>query len=227
MSAADTITTRLAAVRDALPEGVKLIAVSKFHPVEAVHEAYDAGQRRFGESHVQELTTKAAALPSDIEWHFIGHLQTNKVKQLVPTVTMIHAVDSLRLLREIDRQAARIGRQSVDCLLEVHIAEEATKYGFSPQDLIDMLDEGAWRAMEHVRLCGLMCMATNTDDSSRIAADFEAVRRLMAEVKARFFARDDAFHELSMGMSHDYLTACAHGTTMVRVGTSIFGERVY
>ncbi len=217
---------RLAAVRSSLPGDVELVAVSKYHPAESIREAYDAGQRVFGESHVQELQAKRVALPSDIVWHFIGHLQTNKVKYIVPYVALIHAVDSLRLLREIDRQAARVGRV-VPCLLELHLAAEATKYGFAPDEARRFLLSGEWRDYPHVQLRGLMCMASHTDDADRIRHDFGRAYELFSEVKARCFADDEAFALRSWGMSDDYPLAVEEGSNMVRVGSKIFGQRDY
>ena len=209
-----------------LPQGVRLVAVSKFHPCEQILEAYACGQRIFGESHEQEIRQKHQQLPADIEWHFIGHLQTNKVKYIVPYISMIEAVDSLRLLREIEKQAARCGR-CIRVLLELHIAAEATKYGLTPDALRQLLDEGEWRQMKHVRICGLMMMASLTDDQEQIAREFQQAADLFDEVKARWFADDDAFCERSWGMSDDYPIALRHGSTMVRIGTTIFGPRVY
>lgn len=213
-------------VRASLPEGVKLVAVSKFHPTEYLRAAYDEGQRVFGESQVQELSRKVTELPDDIEWHFIGHLQTNKVKYIAPYISMIDAVDSLRLLREIEKQAAKHDR-AIDVLLELHIAEEETKYGFSLDDCRTFLEEGEWRTLSHVRICGLMTMASNVDDSARIADEFDVANRFFQEVKQRYFPDDDAFRERSWGMSHDFPIAVRHGSTMVRIGTAIFGPRVY
>ena len=209
-----------------LPEGVRLVAVSKFHPAEQIMAAYEAGQRVFGESREQELRTKHDELPADIEWHFIGHLQTNKVKQIVPYVSMIDAVDSLHLLREIEKQAAKCGR-TVDVLLELHIAGEATKYGLTLDDCRQLLSDGEWRTMNHVRIRGLMMMATNTDDEERIAQEFQQASDFFDEVKADYFADDPAFCERSWGMSDDYPVALRHRSTMVRVGTAIFGPREY
>lgn len=213
-------------VRTSLPEGVKLVAVSKFHPTEYLRAAYDEGQRVFGESQVQELSRKVTELPGDIEWHFIGHLQTNKVKYIVPYISMIDAVDSLRLLREIEKQAAKHDRV-IDVLLELHIAEEETKYGFSLDDCRTFLEDGEWHALSHVRIRGLMMMASNVDDSARIADEFDVANRFFQEVKQRYFPDDDAFRERSWGMSHDFPIAVRHGSTMVRIGTAIFGPRVY
>jgi pyridoxal phosphate enzyme (YggS family) len=220
------IQNNLHAVLSELPEGVRLVAISKFHPKEAIEEAYAAGQRIFGESHVQELQEKQAVLPADIEWHFIGHLQTNKVKYIAPYVHMIHAVDAVKLLHEIDRQGERCGRV-IPCLLEIHVAEEATKYGFTFDTCRQMLAEGAWRNLSHARICGLMCMASFVDDKEQIRGEFHKVRQFFDEVKATWFADAPWFKERSWGMSHDYPIAVGEGSTLVRVGTRIFGERVY
>ena len=209
-----------------LPQGVRLVAVSKFHPAESIREAYQAGQRIFGESKAQELQAKHEALPGDIEWHFIGHLQTNKVKYIAPYVTLIHSIDSPHLLAEVDRQAAKAGR-TVDCLLQVHIAREETKFGFTPDECRQYLASGQWGQLEHVRLCGLMGMATNTDDMQQVQAEFQGLATLFREVKAAWFPQAPWFKELSMGMSHDYHEAIAAGSTLVRVGSHIFGERNY
>ena len=213
-------------VLDSLPEGVRLVAVSKYHPAESIAEAYAEGQRVFGESHVQELQAKHAALPADIEWHFIGHLQTNKVKYIVPYVAMIDAVDSMRLLREIDRQAAKCDRV-VNVLLELHIAAEETKYGLTLEECRALLDAGEWRSLGHVRICGLMMMASFVDDMEQVRREMLTAADFFDEVKAKYFAHDDAFCERSWGMSHDYRVACECRSTMVRIGTTIFGERVY
>ena len=209
-----------------LPDGVRLVAVSKYHPVEYLEAAYAAGQRIFGESHEQELRVKHEAMPKDIEWHFIGHLQTNKVKYIAPYVSMIEAVDSLKLLREIDKQAARCGR-TIRVLLELHIAEEATKYGLTPDACRQLLADGEWRQLEHVQICGLMMMATFTDDRQQIRREMQTARDLFDELKAAYFPNDAAFCERSWGMSDDYPIALETGTTMVRIGTTIFGPRVY
>ena len=158
-----------------MPQGTRLVAVSKYHPASMIREAYDAGQRIFGESHVQELQQKVGVLPQDIEWHFIGHLQTNKVKYIAPYVSLIHAVDSLRLLREIDKQAARVQRV-IDVLLQLHVAQEETKFGFSPEECEEMLQQGEWKSMEHVRIRGIMCMASLTDDEAQVAREFETAQ---------------------------------------------------
>ena len=209
-----------------LPQGVRLVAISKYHPNEYIEAAYAEGQRTFGESHEQELRQKHETLPKDIQWHFIGHLQTNKVKYIAPYVTMIEAVDSLKLLKEIDKQAAKCERV-IDVLLELHIAEEETKYGLTPEGLRELLAAGEWRSMEHVRICGLMMMASYVDDEEQIRSEFRLAKSLFDEVKAQYFADCDYFCERSWGMSHDYLLAVQEGSTMVRVGTTIFGPRVY
>ena len=209
-----------------LPQGVRLVAISKYHPNEYIEAAYAEGQRIFGESHEQELRQKHETLPKDIQWHFIGHLQTNKVKYIAPYVTMIEAVDSLKLLREIDKQAAKCGRV-IDVLLELHIAEEETKYGLTHDGLMELLEQGEWRTMQHVRICGLMMMASYVDDERQIRSEFRLAYDMFREVKARYFADADYFCERSWGMSHDYLLAVEEGSTMVRIGTTIFGPRVY
>ena len=220
------IQERLKEVRKLLPDGVQLVAVSKFHPVEQVMEAYDAGQRIFGENHAQELAAKAEVMPQDIQWHFIGHLQTNKVKQIVPYVSLIQSVDSLRLLREIDKQAKKIER-NVNCLLQLHVAQEETKFGFAPEELLQMLEEGEWRTLTNIRLCGIMCMATNTDDEAQIRREFQLAKRTFDEAKQHFFKDDASFCERSMGMSDDFPIAIEEGATLVRIGTRIFGQRNY
>ena len=220
------VKEKLHEVLATLPDGVRLVAISKYHPSSFIMEAYDEGQRIFGESHEQELARKVQELPSDIEWHFIGHLQTNKVKFIAPYISMIEAVDSLRLLREIEKQAARCNRV-VKVLLELHIAEEATKYGLSPDECRQLLADGEWRTMSHVQICGLMMMASFTDDKEQISREFQTAQDLFDELKDRFFADDEAFCERSWGMSDDYPIAVSHGSTMVRIGTAIFGPRVY
>lgn len=209
-----------------LPAGVNLVAISKFHPNEYIEAAYAEGQRIFGESHEQELARKVESLPKDIVWHFIGHLQTNKVKYIAPYISMIESVDSLKLLKEINKQAAKHDRV-VKVLLELHIAEEETKSGFSFDDCRELLEAGEWRTMEHVQICGIMMMASNTDDEQQIAQEFDAAYAFFKEVKEKYFADDDAFRERSWGMSHDYRIAVKHGSNMVRVGTTIFGPRIY
>lgn len=219
-----TIAQRLDNILATLPAGVRLVAVSKFHPAETIREAYDAGQRCFGESRAQELQAKYQQLPQDIEWHFIGHLQTNKVKYIVPFVSLIHSVDSVRLLDEIERQAERVGRV-VDCLLEVHVAQEDTKYGFSLDDCREFCTAENVATYPHIRFRGIMGMASNTDDDGQVKREFAQLKQLFDEVRGNM--SDASFDTLSMGMSHDYLMAVEQGSTMVRIGTTIFGERVY
>lgn len=216
----------ISSIREELPEGVRLVAVSKYHPAELIQEAYDGGQRIFGESHVQEVLQKYEQLPKDIEWHFIGHLQTNKVKYIVPFISLIHAVDSEHLMKEIDKQAKRCGR-TVRILLQVHVAQEETKYGFAPQELLDWMAGGNWRTYENVHIAGLMCMASNTDDTDRIASDFAQAQGLFRRIKHMYFPSDDTFCECSWGMSGDYPIAIQHGSTLVRIGSMIFGDRQY
>ncbi len=209
-----------------LPEDVRLVAISKYHPNEYIEAAYAEGQRVFGESHEQELSKKMATLPKDIKWHFIGHLQTNKVKYIAPYITMIEAVDSLKLLKEINKQAAKHNRV-INVLLELHIAQEATKYGFTLDACRELLEDGEWREMDNVRICGLMMMASFTDNEEQIRKEFMTAADFFDEIKNRYFAADDSFCERSWGMSDDYKIAVQCRSTMVRVGTTIFGERVY
>ena len=220
------VKSHLCEVLSQLPQGVRLVAISKYHPNEYIEAAYAEGQRIFGESHEQELRQKHTSLPQDIEWHFIGHLQTNKVKYIAPYVTMIEAVDSLKLLREINKQAERCNRV-IKVLLELHIAEEATKYGLTLDACRELLEAGEWRQMQHIQICGLMMMASFVDDQEQIRREMLTARDFYDEVKARYFADDAAFYERSWGMSDDYRIAIETGSTMVRIGTAIFGPRVY
>ena len=220
------VAGKLREVKSNIPEGVTLVAVSKFHPNEYIEAAYAEGQRVFGESHEQELSKKYDTLPKDIQWHFIGHLQTNKVKYIAPYISMVDAVDSLKLLKEINKQAAKHDRV-IDVLLELHIAQEATKYGLTIDACRQLLDDGEWRNLNNVRICGLMMMASNTDDENQIRSEFMQAADFFDEVKAKYFADSAAFCLRSWGMSHDYKTAVECRSTMVRVGTTIFGPRVY
>ena len=213
-------------IKDGLPEGVRLVAVSKYHPIEALQEAYDGGQRIFGESKVQEMTQKYEALPKDIEWHFIGHLQTNKIKYMAPYVTLIHGVDSYKLLAEINKQAAKVNR-IIPCLLQIHIAQEETKFGFSTDECRAMLESGEWKTLDNVRIAGVMGMATNTEDEKQIAQEFETLARFFRETKETYFKDRPYYKEISMGMSDDYPIAIGHGSTLIRVGSKIFGARIY
>ena len=220
------ISEQIKSIQESLPEGVRLIAVSKFHPNEAILEAYKAGQRLFGENHVQELTAKHESLPSDIEWHFIGHLQTNKVKYIAPFVSLIHGIDTPKLLKVVDKEGAKVGRV-IPCLLQIHIATEETKFGFSREECLEMLSSGIISELQHVQICGLMGMATNTNDEAQIREEFHTLHSLFEELKELYFKDAPTFKELSMGMSDDYPIAIEEGSTLIRVGTKIFGERDY
>ncbi len=217
------IAEQLNVIKASLPEGVTLVAVSKTHPQEAIEAAYAAGQRIFGESRPQELKAKAEALPCDIEWHMIGHLQTNKVRMLMPYVGLIHSVDSERLVREIEKEAARLER-TVDILLEIHVAGEESKTGWGEEELSAWLSTEAWKMLPHIRFRGVMGIATNTEDEAIVRRDFEALKGWFERLKPLFGA---GFDTLSMGMSDDYPLAIACGSTMVRVGSKIFGLRDY
>ena len=220
------IAENIRQMKASLPAGVTLVAVSKFHPVEALCEAYDAGQRVFGESRAQELVAKRKALPEDIEWHFIGPLQSNKVKDIVPFVRLIHSIDSRKLLEEVDKQARKHDRV-VDVLLEIHVAREESKHGFTPEECEALLGDEAVARLEHVRVRGLMAMASLTDDERRIREEFRTVRELFEKLRDGVCRDNASFTVLSMGMSHDYPIAIEEGSTMIRVGTHIFGEREY
>ena len=218
-----SIASKILEIRSTLPDGVELVAVSKFHPVEAIEEAYAAGQRLFGESRVQELTAKYEQLPKDIEWQMIGHLQTNKVRAIAPFVSLIQSVDSQRLLECIDREAERCNRV-IDCLLEVHVTDEQSKSGWDVDELREYLRSGAIAELKNIRIRGVMGMATFTDDEAVIRADFERIAAVKREFEECF---DSSFNILSMGMSDDYPIAIEYGSTMVRVGSYIFGAREY
>ncbi len=213
-------------ISDELPCGVKLVAVSKFHPVEALREAYAAGQRIFGESRAQEIQVKHSAMSADVEWHFIGHLQTNKVRALVPYVTLFHSVDSAKLLSCINDEAKRIGRV-VDVLLQLHVAKEETKFGMTPDECVELVESGTVAELRNVRVCGVMGMATNTDDEEEVRKEFKSIKSTFDVLKSRCFVGLDYFSEISMGMSDDYHIAIEEGSTLVRIGTSIFGQREY
>lgn len=219
------IAENIAKIKNTLPEGVGLIAVSKLKSVEDIMEAYNAGQRLFGENYATELRDKAAVLPKDIEWHFIGHLQGKQLKYYIPFVSMIHGVDSIEHLQEVERAAAKVDRV-VDVLLQVHVAKEETKFGFAPEDL-DEPDELAQLSLPHVRIRGLMGMASNTEDKERVRADFRVVKNFFEKLKKQAFDNKSYFDTISMGMSHDYQIAIEEGATLVRIGSSIFGARDY
>ncbi len=220
------IQEEIQTIKAGLPESVRLVAVSKFHPIEALQEAYEGGQRIFGESKVQEMTQKYEALPKDIEWHFIGHLQTNKIKYMAPYVALIHGVDSYKLLSEINKQAAKAGR-IIPCLLQIHIAQEETKFGFSTDECRSMLEEGNWRQLKNVQIAGVMGMATNTEDEAQIKREFSTLSAFFQEVKETYFREVSSFKEISMGMSDDYPIAIEEGSTLIRIGSRIFGARNY
>lgn len=204
---------------------VKLVAVSKTKPAEDVQEAYDAGQRIFGENQVQELVEKYEKLPKDIEWHIIGHLQTNKVKYIAPFISLIESIDSLKLLEEINKQALKNNRV-IDCLLQIYIADEDTKFGLGFDEAIELLRSQEFAALKNIRIRGLMGIATNTDNEKQLKDEFYELNTFYKGVKQSFFRKDDAFGELSMGMSADYKLAMEHGSTMVRLGSTVFGQRV-
>ena len=218
-----SIKSEIERLRSELPEGVKLLAVSKFHPVEALQEAYDAGQRAFGESRPQELKAKQAVLPDDIEWHMIGHLQTNKIKYIAPYVHLIESLDSERLAEAIEKEAAKCGR-TIDCLLEIHVTAEESKSGWDYAELLAFVRSGGFESMPHIRLRGVMGMATFTDDEATVRGDFKRLNECFTELKEHFGAE---FDTLSMGMSDDYPIAIEYGSTEVRIGSTIFGQRVY
>ncbi|MBR5150322.1 MAG: YggS family pyridoxal phosphate-dependent enzyme, partial [Bacteroidaceae bacterium] len=200
---------------------VCLLAISKYYPVEAIEEAYNAGQRDFGENKAQDLVVKEQALPKDIRWHFTGHLQSNKIKYIAPFVYMIHSIDSLQLLKEINKHGAKVGRK-INCLLQIHIAREESKFGFTPDECLAMLEKEEWKELQNIEIRGLMCMASNTDDMSQVRNEFSAVKSLFDCIKERWFAQSTSFDTISAGMSGDYITAMECGSTCVRIGSSIF-----
>lgn len=220
------VSINLHKVLEQLPDGVKLIAVSKFHPKEFIEVAYNEGQRIFGESHEQELSAKVRELPQDIEWHFIGHLQTNKVKYIAPYISMIEAVDTLKLLKEINKQALKNNR-IINVLLELHIAEEESKYGFSFDDCRKLLEGDEWKQLKNVHISGLMMMASNTTDKVQVKNEMLLAADFFDEIKEKYFKDDPDFKERSWGMSNDYPIALEARSTMIRVGTAIFGPRIY
>ena len=220
------IAENIAKIRAELPEGVRLIAVSKLKPVEDIQEAYAAGQRLFGENYATELRDKHPQLPNDIEWHFIGHLQGKQLKYYIPFVSMIHGVDSIEHLEEVEKAAVKAGR-IVDVLLQVHVAQVETKFGFLPEELENLDNLVFLGNLEHTRICGVMGMASHTDDEARVRADFRAIRAIFDHLKAGPFVDHPEFKEVSMGMSHDWRIAVEEGSTLIRLGTSIFGPRDY
>ena len=220
-----SIAEQILRLKHELPDGVELLAISKYQPADAIQEAYDAGQRMFGENHIQEMAAKAAILPSDIEWHFTGHVQTNKIKYMAPFVSLIPAVDSFRLLREIDKHAARNNR-IIDCLLQIHIAQEDTKYGLTMDECRQLLANEPWRELQHVRIVGLMAMGSNTDDTAQVRQEFHQIKLLFEELKSCYFSDIPSFCQISEGMTDDYPIAIAEGSTIIRIGSMIFGERL-
>ena len=213
-------------VKEKMPDRVSLIAVSKTKPNELILEAYDAGHRAFGENKVQELADKYDQLPKDIEWHMIGHLQSNKVKYIAPFVHLIHGVDSLKLLKVINKEGVKNDRV-INCLLQIHIAEEQTKFGFSKEEISELLESGALNELQNIKIIGLMGMATNTDDEAQVATEFSGLKSFFQDLTLNFQLSNFELTELSMGMSGDYPIAIENGSTMVRIGSTIFGERNY
>jgi len=221
-----SIGTQIEILKNELPSTVKLVAVSKFNPVEAIQQAYEAGQRIFGESRPQELQQKVPLLPDDIKWHFIGHLQTNKLKMVLPYVELVHSVDSERLLMEIEKYAVK-NNLKVRCLLELFVAQEESKQGFSEEELMALLDSLQQNPLQGVEICGLMGMASFTDDVNQIRGEFLTLKRVFDKAREKYISTLPQFNELSMGMSGDYRIAIECGSTMVRIGTTIFGARNY
>ncbi|MDA3909784.1 MAG: YggS family pyridoxal phosphate-dependent enzyme [Bacteroidales bacterium] len=218
------IQQRLKNVQSQLPEHIQLVAVSKTKPISIILHAYHAGQRVFGENKVQELQAKYPEMPKDIQWHMIGHLQTNKVKYIAPWIDMIHSVDRMKLLRAINKEAAKAER-TIDCLLQFHIAEEDTKFGLDMQEAEQMLESESFQGFENVRIRGVMGMATFTEDMDQVSREFKHLKSIFEQLKTRFFSDNDAFSEISMGMSGDYKIAIEEGATIVRIGSTIFGAR--
>ena len=221
-----SISNQITKINNELPSTVKLVAVSKFNPVDAIQEAYNAGQRIFGESRPQELVQKVSQLPDDVQWHFIGHLQTNKLKMVLPYVSLVHSVDSERLLMEIEKYAVKNGLK-VKCLLEMFVAQEESKQGFSREELMALLDKLEQNPLQGVEICGLMGMASFVEDREQIRREFEELRSTFSEIREKYISAHPNFNELSMGMSGDYRIAIECGSTMVRIGTTIFGARNY
>ncbi|MBO6026931.1 MAG: YggS family pyridoxal phosphate-dependent enzyme [Bacteroidales bacterium] len=220
------IKENLERIRATVPTGVTLVAVSKTKPVSDLQEAYDAGQRVFGENHALEMRDKHEVLPNDIQWHFIGHLQTNKIKYIIPFVTLIHSIDTANLLEAVNKEAKKHNRV-VDCLLQFHIAQEETKFGLDMDEARQLLESEAFQQMENIRICGVMGMATFTDDEVEIRKEFKRLKEIFDTLKKDYFAGQPQFKEISMGMSEDYPIAIEEGATLVRVGSKIFGPRNY
>lgn len=222
-----SVAQEIIKIKSELPKQVELVAVSKYHPAELIREAYAAGQRIFGESQVQELQRKHEELQMEgLQWHFIGHLQTNKVKYIAPYISLIHSVDSVKLLAEINKQGQKIGRK-IRCLLQLHVAQEENKYGFTEEECRLYLASGDWKKLSYVELCGIMCIATNTDDEEVVRREFHRMSVFFTEAKQKYFADQESFSIRSWGMSDDYPLAVQEGSNMIRVGSKIFGARVY
>ncbi len=219
-----TIAKNIMEIKDSLPKGITLVAVSKTKPNNEIMEAYEAGQRVFGENKVQELTSKQEVLPKDIEWHFIGHLQSNKVKYIAPFVGLLHGIDSLKLLKAIHKEAKK-NHRVIPCLLQFHIAQESTKFGFSMDEIQEIMHGDTLSELKNVEIRGVMGMATYTDNEAQIAKEFEQLSDIFNRLKSTYFKEQDSFKEISMGMSDDYRVAIEKGSTMVRVGSAIFGSR--
>lgn len=219
-----SVAAEISAIHRIAGNQARLVAVSKTQPVERILEAYQAGQRIFGENKAQELIAKAPLLPEDIEWHFIGHLQRNKVKAVLPHLAMIHGVDSLRLLKEINKEAARLDKK-IPCLLQFHIAEEESKFGLNYEEALELLSSDAYRQMQHIEIAGVMGMATFTEDQVLIRREFRSLYQIFEKLRAQFFSASPSFRELSMGMSNDFEIALEEGATLLRLGSVIFGER--
>jgi pyridoxal phosphate enzyme (YggS family) len=211
-------------LKSSLPEGVKLVAVTKTKPPEIIEEAYKAGHKTFGENKVQELVQKFEKLPEDIEWHFIGHLQSNKTKYLIPFVSMIHGIDSFKILKSVNKEAGKFGRV-IPCLLQFHIARESTKFGLSEEEAFEILESGTFARMENIKVAGVMGMATFTDNKEMVRSEFRELKAIFKKLKSSYFPEDPAFREISMGMSDDYDIAVEEGSTIVRIGSKIFGSR--
>lgn len=219
-----SITENWNKIKQSLPDDVTLVAVSKYHPANEIAELYDAGQRIFGENLVQELREKHTTLPQDIQWHFIGHLQKNKVKYIAPFISLIHSIDSLALLQEVNKQAQKNNRV-IPVLLQLHVAEEETKFGFTPEECTQMLEEGKWKELPSIRISGIMGMASNTPDTNQIKNEFQILKNYFCGIKKQYFPNDECFKVCSWGMSSDYKIALQKGSNTVRIGSSIFGER--
>jgi PLP dependent protein len=218
------IIKNLNTIKESIPSQVKLIAVSKTYPTERILEIYNSGHKIFGENKAQEIIDKQPQLPDDIEWHFIGHLQTNKVKYIAPFISMIHSIDSLKLLKEINKEALKNNR-IIDCLLEMYIASEESKFGLDMNEAVQILESAEFKSLSNIRICGVMGMATYTDDTTLVRKEFKTLKFYFTQLKEKYFPGENFFKEISMGMSGDYTIAIEEGSTIVRIGTAIFGER--